>query len=235
MDHELFPGCRIPWAKASHPQAPRRTSRRTRSTLRSPLAKVRSAPLLRQTMAQGGAQAGHQLVGAERLGGHSRRRRRRGLRPLAASSPRLDSTTIGTGESSRMRPISAWPSMSGRPRSSKTRSGRWWRIAANALRAGRRLERCDGRARPASRAAAGGSAARPSTIRMVAASPVIGAFLSGKRIAHDEFRSTTTRSAVIWPVYAPAIVPPSASTKPLAMGKPPGRSRRAGDPRASAR
>jgi hypothetical protein len=94
---------------------------------------------------------------------------------LAASSPRLDNTTIGTGESSRMRPISAWPSMSGRPRSSSTRSGRWWRIAANAsapVAASIVRWSCAPSVARNSRRIGGSS----STIRMVAASPVIGAF-----------------------------------------------------------
>ena len=81
------------------------------------------SPCLLQPVALRGTDAGQQLVDAERLGHVIVGAEIERLHLRSPRRSRLDSTMIGTAEPpSRMRRITSSPSMSGRPRSSTTRS-----------------------------------------------------------------------------------------------------------------
>ena len=196
--------------------APARTSRRTRSTLRSPLVKVALGALLLQAMAQGGAQAGHQLVGAERLGdivvGAGVERGDLG-RLVAAARQHDDRHRRALADAGRSTP--GRRCRAGRDRAAPGRAGDGAAPPAPRRRSPPRA--CDSRARPGSCAAGGGSAARPRRSGWRRHRRSCGGILS-------ETGQRTMNSAPLRPSAdrgcAAAIVPPWASTKPLAMASP---------------
>ena len=141
-------------------RSPSRTMRRTRSTREVAGAEDRLLALLLQPVAQRGADAGDELLHAERLGhvvvgAEVERLDDAGL----VGAARQDDDRRSRGPPRASARITSRPAMSGRPRSSRTRSGvraRWRRSAArpSPLRR-RRSPACRGRC-----AAGGGSAAR---------------------------------------------------------------------------